>query len=72
MSRDAFSYDPQDTGDCAIRPRAAPPLSKDRHLQMRGTTGTRRPEPLTVAPSPGFESNIRHARNGTIPPAPIT
>ena len=72
MSRDAFSYDPQDAGDVRDTPRAAPPVSADQHLPTRETAGIPRRKPLAAAIAPRLGSSIPPATNAVILRAPIT
>ena len=73
MSRDAFSYDPQDAGD--VRDdvsRAAQPVSTDRLLPIRERAGIRRRKPLAAAIAPKLASSIPPATNAVILRAPTT
>ena len=72
MSRDAFSYDPQDAGDVRRRLRVAQPVSTDRLLPIRERARIRRRKPLAAAKAPKPASSIRPATNATILRAPIT
>ena len=73
MSRDAFSYDPQDAGETRDTVHApTPPVNRDQHLLTRVTAGIRRQKLSVVAIAPRLGSSILPARNAAILRAPIT
>jgi hypothetical protein len=74
VSRDAFSYDPQDAGETreqATR-RSVPLSNRDQRLLTRVTAGIRRRKPLAVAIAPRLGSSIPPATNAAILRVPIT
>jgi len=62
MSRDAFPMIRKMPAKRATPPRAAPSVSRDQHLQARGTAGIQRRKRLAAAMAPRFGSSIRTAR----------
>ena len=74
MSRDAFSYDPQDAGETrdASRPSELSVNTDRLPVRVHKTEGVRPRTPLAAAIAPKPASSVRPATNAATVRAPIT